>query len=538
MSLPTSSQSDTEYLIIGAGPAGLQLGYFLHKAGRSYRILEAGSNVGTFFRHYPRERNLISINKCYTGYDDPEINLRWDWNSLLSDDPSLTVPTNYSSKYFPKADVLVEYLEDFAAHYDLNIEFDARVRSIDKVDDTFIASTVDGRTFAAPRLISATGFTQPYLPDIPGIETVDVYNDVDLSLERFANDDVLILGKGNSAFEIADVLIPAAAVIHVLSPSPVTFAWKTHFVGDLRAVNNSFLDTYQLKSQNAVLDASVERIRKQDDGTYVVSVSYSHANGETEDLTYDHVIACTGFQFDPSIFDETCRPATAINGRYPDLTSAWESTTVDDLYFAGTLMHVRDYKQTTSSFIHGFRYNVRTMQKLFEVRYHDGEYPSRPVEPTVDGLTEAVLDRANRSSALWQQFGFLGDVIQIRDDRTARYVEELPVDYVHDTDWGRHPNYFIVTLEFGTVTGDPFAIERNPDPDFADDSTFLHPVVRHYSGDELLRSIHLIEDLYAEWDKPHMHVEPLRDFFTDALADTSPAGQETEAVDTMAGATA
>ena len=75
-----------DYLIVGAGPAGLQLGYFLERAGRNYLILEAGDGPGTFFKQFPRHRKLISINKIYNGYEDPELSLRCDWNSLLSDD--------------------------------------------------------------------------------------------------------------------------------------------------------------------------------------------------------------------------------------------------------------------------------------------------------------------------------------------------------------------------------------------------------------------------------------------------------------------
>src|SRR5262245_18681893 len=78
-----------EYLIIGAGPAGLQLAYFLERAGHDYLILESGSGAGTFFRSFPRHRRLISINKPHTGLTDSELNLRMDWNSLLSDDPNL-----------------------------------------------------------------------------------------------------------------------------------------------------------------------------------------------------------------------------------------------------------------------------------------------------------------------------------------------------------------------------------------------------------------------------------------------------------------
>ena len=78
-----------DYVVIGAGPAGLQLGYFLQRAGREYLIVEAGPTPGTFYRTFPRHRRMISINKPHTGWHDAEKDLRVDWNSLLSDDPAL-----------------------------------------------------------------------------------------------------------------------------------------------------------------------------------------------------------------------------------------------------------------------------------------------------------------------------------------------------------------------------------------------------------------------------------------------------------------
>src|SRR5262249_18211023 len=74
-----------EYLVIGAGPAGLQLSYLLARSGRDFHTVEAGERPGSFFTAFPRHRRLISINKRYTGSQDPEINLRMDWNSLLSE---------------------------------------------------------------------------------------------------------------------------------------------------------------------------------------------------------------------------------------------------------------------------------------------------------------------------------------------------------------------------------------------------------------------------------------------------------------------
>src|SRR6267142_847174 len=83
MTVPQDGMNQNfDYLIIGAGPGGLQLGYFLQKAGRNYVILEANRGPGSFFKTFPRHRTLISSNKVYTGFDDPELNLRFDWNSL------------------------------------------------------------------------------------------------------------------------------------------------------------------------------------------------------------------------------------------------------------------------------------------------------------------------------------------------------------------------------------------------------------------------------------------------------------------------
>lgn len=40
------------YCVLGAGPAGLQMGYFLSKAERDYIILERNTGPGSFFKKY------------------------------------------------------------------------------------------------------------------------------------------------------------------------------------------------------------------------------------------------------------------------------------------------------------------------------------------------------------------------------------------------------------------------------------------------------------------------------------------------------
>lgn len=505
---------DADYLIIGAGPGGLQTGYYLQQAGRSYYILEAGEGPGSFFKIFPRHRKLISINKVYTGYDDPEINLRWDWNSLLSEDEKLLFK-RYTGEYFPSADDIVTYLGNFAAHFNLKITYQARVTRITRAESRFRIIDNQGRVYTCARLIIATGYTKPYIPSIPGIELAEQYGQVSIRPDDFVNQSVLIIGKGNSAFETADNLIPTSALIHLASPHPLQMAWNTHYVGHLRAINNNLLDTYQLKSQNAIMDTQIERIARKGD-KFVVSFHHVHALDEREDLTYDRVIVCTGFRFDASLFDETCQPELTIHNRFPLQTSEWESANIKDLYFAGALMHMRDYRKTTSGFIHGFRYNIRALHFILEQKYHGRALPYRLVEADPQSLTETIIQQVNRSSALWQQFGFLGDlIIMPGEGTTACYYEGLPIDYIHDSPAGQHANYYIVTLEYGHRDKgiDLFNADRvrKDDSEHAQQSTFLHPIIRHFAGPTLLAEHHIIEDFQSRWLEDE-HIQPLLHF--------------------------
>ena len=507
-----------DYIIIGGGPAGLQLGYFMQKTAKEYLILEAGESAGTFFQTFPKHRKLISINKCYTGFDDPEFNLRMDWNSLLSDRNELTFP-NYSKQYFPNADDLVKYLEDYSKTFELNIQYSTHIKEINKTSEFELTDT-DGNQYYCRRLIIATGLSQSNLPDIPGIDLIENYSDASIDPQDYINQRVLIIGKGNSAFETADNLIETTAAIHVAGPSSVKFAWQTHYVGHLRAVNNNILDTYQLKSQNAILDGNIVEIKKKD-GKYLVTFSFVRANEVRKELVYDRIIACTGFRFDQSIFDDSCKPKLAIKNRFPEQTSSWESVNVPDLFFAGTLMQQRDYRKSTSGFIHGFRYCVRSLFNILDNNYDNQNWPAQKLEKSPEALMHTVISRVNRTSALWQQFDFLGDLITF-DDNNAYFQEELPVDYIHDHYSQKEQHYFIVTLEYGPdhALVDPFdiGVDRIAQDDAANamNAQYLHPVIRHYSNGQLIAEHHVAENLENEWDGP-AHTEPLQIFFTEQL---------------------
>lgn len=508
-----------DYIIIGAGPAGLQLGHLMQEHEEDYLILEGGSGVGSFFKRYPRHRQLISINKKYTGDTDSERNLRMDWNSLLSDNDDLLF-TKYSDKFFPSADTFVDYLEDYYQKHQINVRFNKKVSKIEK-NDIFTIHTTDGDAFHCRHLIVATGVSKENVPDIPGIELCEPYSTTNIDPIDFVNQRVLILGKGNSAFETADNLVETTAYIHVAGRSPIRLAWQTHYVGHLRAVNNNLLDTYQLKSQNAVLDGDVVNIEKVDN-EYKVIFSFSRSNEVKKLLCYDRAIVCTGFRFDATIFDASCRPALAINDRFPKMTSSWESVNVPNLYFAGTIMQQRDFKKSTCGFVHGFRYAVRSLFHILRANNKHIPLPAHKLPLDADALANYIAYRVNRTSALWQQFDFLCDTLVV-DREQGCYIEELPVAYAHDTLSRQMPTYFNITLEYGPDHDkvDPFNIDiarvAQDDHENALNAQYLHPVIRFFQDGENVSTHHMAENLENEWNRYDSHIVPLRDYLAQCL---------------------
>jgi hypothetical protein len=288
-------------------------------------------------------------------------------------------------------------------------------------------------------------------------------------------------------------------------------------VGDLRAVNNNFLDTYHLKSQNAVIDGAVQKIEKIGD-KYCVHITYSHAKGQTALVEYDKVILCTGFKFDDAIYDESARPNGVYMDKLPGQTPEWQSANVPDMYFAGTLMAACDFHKTMSGFIHGFRHNIESLVNVLEMKYYGTPWPSDEFEAAPQTVMQKVIDRATAAPGMFLQPGFLGDVFVVsNDDNTIKYYNDLRLDYVPVSEFSHNDHYYTVSLEYGHFDDDPFSIERDPDPDKGAEAPYLHPIIRRYERGKLVNEHHVQDDLENAWYKD-IYTRPALAYFEEQLA--------------------
>uniref|UniRef100_A0A8D1SGM3 FAD-dependent oxidoreductase domain-containing protein 2 n=1 Tax=Sus scrofa TaxID=9823 RepID=A0A8D1SGM3_PIG len=436
---PASEPAHRDYCVLGAGPAGLQMAYFLQRAGRDYTVFERAARPGSFFTRYPRHRKLISINKRYTGKANAEFNLRHDWNSLLSHDPQLLF-RHYSSAYFPDASDMVRYLGDFADRLGLRVRYNTTIAHVTLNKDGqawnghyFILTDQKGQTFQCSVLLVATGLSVPNQVDFPGAEYMDGYESVSVDPKDFVGQNVLILGRGNSAFETAENILGVTNFIHMLSRSRVRLSWATHYVGDLRAINNGLLDTYQLKSLDGLLESDLANLAivKDHKGKFHITLKlYLEVGNHSADaiplpedesdnfamrVPYDRVIRCLGWNFDFSIFSKSLRLSSGgdFSKKYPLVRASYESKGSRGLFILGTASHSVDYRKSAGGFIHGFRYTARAVHRLLEQRHHGVAWPA--TEHPVTQLASAIIRRINEASGLYQMFGVLADVVLMKE---------------------------------------------------------------------------------------------------------------------------
>jgi hypothetical protein len=124
--------------------------------------------------------------------------------------------------------------------------------------------------------------------------------------------------------------------------------------------------------------------------------------------------------------------------------------------------------------------------------------------------------RINNGSGIFLQPGFLMDVVVVDDvEGQAAYHEDIRGDFARDF-FAHDDHYYTISLEYGHFMGNPFAIERDPDPDMAESAAYLHPVIRRYARGEMVDQHHVQDDLESEWYK-EVYVQPARAFFQQQL---------------------
>jgi putative flavoprotein involved in K+ transport len=172
-------------VVIGGGQAGLSVGYHLARQQRQFVILDADERVGDSWRS------------------------RWDSLRVYT-------PARYSGLpgrpfpgpgfSYPGKDDVADYLEAYAAHFDLPLRTGVKVDSLSRNGDAFVLSAGERRIEADTVVVASGAYRGSKVPAFaaeldPGIVQLDSTEYRNPSQLREGG--VLVVGAGNSGAEIA-----------------------------------------------------------------------------------------------------------------------------------------------------------------------------------------------------------------------------------------------------------------------------------------------------------------------------------------------
>jgi putative flavoprotein involved in K+ transport len=183
--MPEHEPEDIETVIIGGGQAGLSVGHHLARRGRPFLILDAHHRAGDAWRN------------------------RWDSLRLFTParyDALAGLPFPAPAHSFPTKDQVADYLEAYAAQFQLPVRTGVRVDRLSRDDGRFVVAAGDRSWKADNAVVAMSTFQVPQLPSFAtalGPDIVQLHAAGYHNPSQLQNGGVLVVGAGNSGAEIA-----------------------------------------------------------------------------------------------------------------------------------------------------------------------------------------------------------------------------------------------------------------------------------------------------------------------------------------------
>ena len=206
------SAAEHEVVICGAGASGLSAAAMLRKRGVESLIVEKSDRIAPSWRGR---------------YDGLRLNTL-GWMSRL---PGLA--PGWGPREFPSREAYIDYLERYAEHHRLRIQFDTEVSRLDREQGLWRLETSRG-PLRSRFAVVATGYELvPKLPDVPGIESYTgelIHSSRFRSAAEFSGRDVLVVSAGVTGSEVAFFLAEAgAARVRVAVRTPPNILRRCRF---------------------------------------------------------------------------------------------------------------------------------------------------------------------------------------------------------------------------------------------------------------------------------------------------------------------
>jgi putative flavoprotein involved in K+ transport len=324
--------------VIGGSQAGLAMAWHLARAGLRFVVLEAGRELGGAWR---------------SRWDSLKLFTPTQYNAL----PGMPFPGPPDT--YPGKDAVAAYLNDYAAKFSLPVRLNSRVTELRKTAEGFEIRTQD-ETYRARQVVVATGpFQVPFVPPAAaqGLDgsVTQLHSASYRNPQALPPGPVLVVGGGNSGFQIAEELAAAGRQVHlaIATKAPVLpqrlagkdlYWWLTRL--GLLQISVDSRPGQRMSARDFIIGSSRRRLRA---AGVRLRPGMTHAEGRTarfaDGTTLDAgtVIWATGYRPDYAWIDipGILRDGTVIHRR--------GVTDIPGLYFLGL-----SWQHTRGSALLGF----------------------------------------------------------------------------------------------------------------------------------------------------------------------------------------
>jgi thioredoxin reductase len=404
-----------DVVVVGSGPGGLQTSHSLSALGVSHAVLSQDDAPGGMFRRFPIYERLISWTQPDAPVERHTREYEWyDHNSLVGENGVRALVPEFMDRSFdvPSRPEMEAALAAFAERGGVQVRYSCRWTGTRQEDDRFVIETTDG-DYRCRFAVLAIGVTEPWIPQLPGAELAKHYVATQPA-KAYQDKRVVIIGKRNSGFEIANGLLPWARELVLVSPRPVRIDVLPQSPLRLR-----YLQPYEEYVRGGagryVVDAAIAGIERSNGALRVLAEGTTWP-GRLE-FDADEVIVATGFGA-PLLDLRELGVATVLNDRVPALSPYFESVSTPGLFFAGNISQgskgMRKHGVSpNSTSVNGFRYNARVVAARLAERL--GREPSRPLLER-DELVGFLLRELSHAPELWIQKNFLARVVTFSEE--------------------------------------------------------------------------------------------------------------------------
>lgn len=359
--------------IIGAGPYGLSIAAHLKAHGVDFRIF--GHPMHTWLAHMPKGMRLKSEGFASRLYDPGStftLEAYCKEKGIPYADMGLPVPLDVFSSYG------LEFQRRFVPELEPNL-----VTSMRRSPEGFRLGLDDGRSLTARRVVMAVGLT--HYENMPPIlaalgENFATHSARHNTVDQFKGREVVVVGAGASALDLAALLHQAGAKVQVVARKPVIRfhdppdnlkpslidrlrtpttgigpGWKLFWCVNAPLIFRKMPQEFRFEKVKTVLgpapcwfikeevvgkiplnvDVGVTEAKIQNGR---VGLQLTDSRGTHRTLMADHVIAATGYKVDLrrlTFMDSDLQSAVLSAEQTPVLSSNFESS-VPGLYFVGT----------------------------------------------------------------------------------------------------------------------------------------------------------------------------------------------------------